>query len=88
MGTTQSPEMLVMVWRILEEMHIREVEMHYREQVAFSLVVILAHPGEDKEELETYRSDDINDAALVRHFGITTVNHRPLFDGFFPMRHK
>ena len=31
---------------------------------------------------------DINDAALLRNFGITTVDGRPLFDGFFPRRKK
>ena len=85
MGTTNSAEMLVMVWRILQGLTIRELTMNYREQKSFSLVVFLARP-EDDDGLEEYRSSDINDAALVRHFGITTVNGRPLFDGFFAMR--
>jgi hypothetical protein len=87
MGTTHSPEMLVMVWRILQDLQIREVELRYREQQMFSLIVVLARPGGDNgDELETYRSEDINDAALIRHFGITTVDRLPLFDGFFPNR--
>jgi len=88
LGTSRSAEMLVMVWRILQGLSIRRVEMDYREQEAFSLVVVLAHPGEDQDVLEEYRSSDINDAALIRHFGITTVSGLPLFDGFFPARHK
>ena len=88
MGTTASAEMLLMVWRILQGSRIRSVEMHYQEQQSFSLVVVLAGPGEERDELETYRSEDINDAALVRHFGITTVNGHPLFDSFLPMRRK
>jgi hypothetical protein len=88
MGITRSADMLVMVWRILQGLSIREVVMNYREQEAFRLVVILARPGEEGDELEEYRSTDINDAALVRHFGITTVDGRPLFDGFFPMRER
>ncbi len=79
-------DMLLMVWRILHGLSIREVTMNYVEQEAFRLVVTLARPGQD--DLETYSSDDINDAALLRHFGITTVDGRPLFDGFFPLRKK
>jgi hypothetical protein len=88
LGTTRSAEMLVMVWRILQGLSIRKVSMDYGEQEYFNVVVILARPGDGQDALEEYRSSDINDAGLLRHFGITTVNGRPLFDGFFPMRHK
>jgi hypothetical protein len=88
LAATRSREMLVMVWRVIQGLNIREVEMHYREQQAFSLVVVLARPGAEQDDLERYDSADINDAALVRHFGITTVDGRPLFDGFFPLRQK
>ena len=88
LGTSGSAEMLVMVWRILQGLSIRKVAMDYLEQKAFSLVVVLARPGDGKDVLEEYRSSDINDAALIRHFGITTVDGHPLFDGFFPTRHK
>jgi hypothetical protein len=88
LGVSRNPEMLLMVWRILQGLSIREVVMNYREQREFSLSVTLARPGEEKEQLEKYHTDDINDAALLRHFGITTVDGRPLFDGFLPMRKK
>jgi hypothetical protein len=88
LGTSRSADMLVMVWRILQGLSIRKVTMDYREQELFSLVVTLARPGEDQDDLEEYRSSDINDAALVRNFGITTIDGRPLFDGYFSMRHK
>src|SRR5437879_2036271 len=83
LGVSGNPDMLLMVWRILQGLGIREVTMTYREQEAFSLSVTLAHQGEEQGELETYRTNDINDAALLRHLGITTVDKRPLFDGFF-----
>ncbi len=87
LAATRSPEMLVMVWRILQGLRIRQVDMNYREQESFSLVVVLARPGEEQDDLDDpYRSQDINDAALLRHFGITTVNGKPLFDGLFPLR--
>ncbi len=75
-----------MVWRILQGLSIREVAMSYREQEAFNLVVTLALP--EGNEQETYRTDNIHDAALLRHFGIFTINGHPLFDGFIPMRGK
>lgn len=88
LGASRNPEMLLMVWRILQGLSIKEVTMSYREQEAFSLNITLARHGEEEDELEAYRSNDINDAALLRHFGITTVNDQPLFDGFFPLRKR
>jgi hypothetical protein len=88
LGVSGSPEMLLMVWRILQGLSIREVAMNYREHRDFSLSVTLARKGEGQDELETYHTKDINDAALLRHFGITTMDGRPLFDGFFPVRKK
>ena len=88
LAASGSMDMLLMVWRILQGLSIRDVKMNYVEQKAFKLVVTLAGPGQDQTDLETYSSEDINDAALLRHFGITTVDGRPLFDGFFPLRKK
>jgi hypothetical protein len=88
MAATRSRAMLVMVWRILQGLSIRHVDMRYGEQDTFHLVVVLARPGTDQDDFEKYESDDINDAALVRHFGITTVDGRPLFEGFFPLRQR
>jgi hypothetical protein len=87
-GTSSSVEMLVMVWRILQGLSIREVTMNYREREAFRLTVTLARPGEGQAILEEYQSQDINDAALLRHFGIATISGQPLFDGFYPLRVK
>jgi hypothetical protein len=53
LGVSGNSDMLLMVWRILQGLSIREVRMYYREQEEFSLVVTLARPGEDREELET-----------------------------------
>jgi len=88
LGSTPSPDMLVMVWRILQGLSIREVELTYREQDHFRFRVQLARTSDDVDSVEEYRSDDINDATLIRHFGIATIGGRPLFDGFFPLRLK
>ncbi len=88
LSSTHSPDMLVMVWRILQGLSIREVELTYREQDHFRFRVQLARPGDDVDSVEEYQSHDINDATLIRHFGIAAIGGRPLFDGFFPLRLK
>jgi hypothetical protein len=84
LAITRSLEMLVMVWRILQGLTIQRVEMKYQALSAFSLEVDLATGSTP----ETYRSTDIKDAALLRNFGIGSVDGKPLFDGFFPLRKK
>ena len=88
LGASGNSDMLLMVWQILQGLGIREVTMNYREQEVFSLNVKLARPGEEPDKRDMYRTNDINDAALLRHFGITTVDKRPLFDGFNPSRRR
>jgi hypothetical protein len=90
LGSTHDPDMLVMVWRILQGLSIRAVEMTYRELTSFHLRVVLARPGEgqDQEEIYETKDDEINDAALLRHFGIAKIGNQPLFDGFFPLHLK
>jgi len=85
LAASRSPEMLVMVWRILQGLSIRDVTMAYHEWAPFNLNVTLARPGGEQDSLETYQTTDINDAALLRHFGIMTLGDKPLFDGFFPL---
>ena len=84
LGVTKSPDLLVMVWRILRGMEIAEVSMGYRQRESFVLSVKLKSPyGEPEEE---YHSDNINDAALLRNFGIMTMGDKPIFDGFYAVR--
>lgn len=83
----RSPAMLVMVWRVLQGLSIRAVSLNYRECESFRLNVTLARPGDGgQDQLEAYESDDINDAALLRHLGVTKVSGRPRFDGFYALR--
>ena len=78
--------MLVMVCGTITGLSIREVTMTYRERQSFDLRVVLARQEDDPNQLESYHSDDINDAALLRHLGIAAIGGKPLFDGFFPLR--
>ncbi len=83
----RSAAMLVMVWRVLQGFSIREVTLNYRELETFQLSFTLARPGDSgQDQLETYESTDIGDAALLRHLGVTKVGGRPLFDGFYALR--
>ena len=88
LAATGKTDMLLMVWRILEGLSIHRVVLDYTEQESFRLVVSLTRPADAAGIKEEYSSDDINDAKLLRHFGITTIDKRPLFDGFFPLRHS
>ena len=84
---SRSPAMLVMVWRVLQGLSIREVTMNYRELDTFRLSFTLARLGDNgQDELELYETTDISDAALLRHLGVTKVGGRPLFDGFYALR--
>jgi len=78
--------MLLIVWRILQGLAIRRLALNDHEQQTFELLVELARTDDNSGGCEQYRSDDINDAKLLRHLGITKVNQLPLFDGFFPFR--
>ena len=83
----RSPAMLVMVWHVLQGLRIHEVTMNYCEREAFGLRFILARPSESGEDqLETYESTEVGDTALLRHLGVTKVDGRPLFDGFYALR--
>jgi hypothetical protein len=84
LGESDSPDMLLMVWRILQGMEVREIELAYRLQEHFHLRVTLVSPYE--EPPEHYESDDIDDAALLRHLGIMKMDGQPVFDGFYAIR--
>lgn len=83
LGATRAPAMLVMVWRIIQGMNISQVQMSYEAEKMFNLRVRLAPPGGQADEV--YESTNINDAALLRHFGIMIMNDKPLFDGFYAL---
>jgi hypothetical protein len=85
LGVSRNPEMLLMVHQLLQGRTIREVTMEYHEQESFHLRITLDRQGSESEEGEKFETDDISDAALLRHLGITHADGRPLFHGFFPL---
>jgi hypothetical protein len=84
LDSTSNPDMLVMVWRILQGDLIKSVDMKYKQENDFVLEITLEDP--DTGTISQFRSQDIDDAALVRHFGIMKMSDRPLFDGFYALR--
>jgi hypothetical protein len=87
MCVASSPVMLVMVWRILQGLKIREISMAYRERDSFELIVRLAKPGAQQDQLEEYQSRNVSDANLLHHFGTGSIDGKPLFHGFYTLRH-
>jgi hypothetical protein len=84
LGGTSTPDMLLMVWRIIQGMEIKDVQLAYHRKNVFRLRVILESPY--GEEDAPYESIKINDFTLFRHIGIMEIDHLPVFDGFYPLR--
>lgn len=84
LGATRTPQILVMAWRILQGSDIAEVQLSYAARSRFQLRIVLSNPYDQASE--EYESSDINDAAVLRHFGITTQEGAPLFHGLYPLR--
>jgi hypothetical protein len=76
--------MLLMVWRIIQGMQIKDIQILYHRQQSFKLRVTLeSHDGDDDE---IYESEKIQDFALLRHVGILEISGKPVLDGFYPLK--
>ncbi|HEX3656022.1 MAG TPA: hypothetical protein VHV55_09455 [Pirellulales bacterium] len=84
LGGTRSPDMLVMVWRVIQGMEIKAVEISYGRKQQFHARIVLESP--DGAQDETYESSKIQDFALFRHIGIMEISGRPVFDGFYALK--
>jgi hypothetical protein len=85
LGGHRSPQMLLMAWRAIRGAEIRDVRLDFRRSRSCDFVVVLRDAEADGRD-EIYESDNIEDAALLRHFGIARIDGRPVFDGFWPLR--
>lgn len=81
---TATPEMLMMIWRILQGMEIQSVHIAHERLTSFIMRVVLRSPygGDD----ETYETSVAGDLRLLRHVGAYEINGKPVFDGFYPRR--
>ena len=84
LGGTRTPDMLLMVWRIIQGMEIKDIQLGYHRQDSFRLRVVLESPYGNSEE--TYESENIQDFVLIRHVGIMEISGKPVFDGFYPLK--
>jgi hypothetical protein len=84
LGGTRTPEMLLMAWRIIQGMEVKEIQLSYRRQESFEVQVVLESPH--GEEDAPYASTNIHDFALFRHIGILEIGGSPVFDGFYALR--
>lgn len=84
LGGTRTPEMLLMVWRIIQGMEIKEVQVSYVQKKSFDMRVILSSPYGEQDE--PYESKNIHDFALLGHIGSFEISGKPVFDGFYAMR--
>jgi hypothetical protein len=83
LGGGRTPEMLLMVWRIIQGMQVMEIVIDYRLRESFRARVVLVSPH--GEEDAPYASTDIHDFTLLRHIGILEMGGAPVFDGFYAL---
>jgi hypothetical protein len=86
LGGACTTEMLLMVWRIMQGMEIKDIRMRYRRQQDFEVTVILESPFGDEDK--PYTSTNINDFTLLRHIGAFEISRQPVLDGFYALRLK
>ncbi len=83
LGGTRTPDMLLMAWRIIQGMEVKDVQIQYRRQEVFAMQVVLESP--DGGEDEIYTSNKIYDFALFRHLGLSEMGDLPIIDGFYAL---
>jgi hypothetical protein len=81
-GETDSADMLLLAWRLLQGAEIVDVKLNYRLKETFSMRVVIRMADDPEEH---YESHDIDDAAVLRHLGILKMGNLPVFDGFFSL---
>lgn len=72
-----------MVWRIIQGMEVKDIQLSYCKRKHFDVRVTLESPygGEDPP----YVSSSIQDFSLFRHIGILESGG-PIFDGFYALK--
>lgn len=84
LGGTRTPDMLLMVWRIIQGMEIKDIRLAYQRQETFEMRVVLQSPYGEQDA--PYVSSNIHDFALLRQIGVHEINGRPVFDGFYALK--
>jgi hypothetical protein len=79
-----SPEMKVLVWRLLLGYEITRLECHYRAGHSFRLKVTIRSPYGSNEE--SYESTDPSDFRILRHIGLIGVGDQTHLQGYYAAR--
>ena len=88
MGSVASPQILVMVWRILQGMGVAAIRMEYDADGAFHLYVRLSSHRVGGTPGEEYESSNIDDSVVLRHLGRVKMGDKGIFDGFYALNLK
>jgi hypothetical protein len=83
LGGTGTPDLLLMAWRIIQGMYVKQIQLSYSRKEEFHVTVVLESPYGDPEE--SYESNNIHDFALFRHIGTMEISGQPVFDGFYAL---
>jgi hypothetical protein len=75
-----SPEMKIMVWRILQGCEIAKLDFHYDKNDQLSLKITLSTPCGTTEE---YHSDYWADFRVLRHLGTPKTNDKLRLEGYY-----
>lgn len=78
-----SPQFKVAVWRILLGCEVAELEVKYTQNSGSSIQLTLRTPHGEQEKYESHYWHDFR---VLRHFGLTGINERPLLQGYFALR--
>ena len=83
LGGSRTPEMLLMVWRIIQGMEVKDIQLSYGKRNHFDVRVVLKSPYGDEDP--PYVSSTIQDFTLLRHIGILESGG-PIFDGYYALK--
>jgi hypothetical protein len=84
LASNSTPAMLLMAWRIIQGMNVKEIQVAYLRKSKFEVTVVLESPYGVSDD--PYISSTIHDFTLLRHFGIIEISGRPVFEGFYALR--
>ncbi len=86
LGGVRTPDMLLMAWRIIQGMEIKDIQLSYSLRDNFRVRVLLESPFGETDA--PYESQAVQDFTIFRHFGIMEISGRPVFDGFYAFKVK
>lgn len=82
LGAAMSAPIRTMIFCLLDRGEVRRIEYHYEKKRQSALVVEIAY----ENQIAEFVSDQIWDAAVLRHFGLMRVSGLPYIDGYYAWR--